>query len=355
MRRRSTPTVVIVTPYLAQANNGNWRTARRWAGFLRASHRVILQADWNPEVGVAPPDLLIALHARRSAGAIRRFAELHPARPIVVCLTGTDLYKDLPADDVDARESIGHADALIVLQDEALLALPADARRKAIVIYQSARALAPAAKSSVALHSAMVGHLRPEKDPLTVVRAIERLPRDLPVTLTHVGAALDPAIGAVVAEAVAREARYRWLGGRPHAQTRQIIRRAHLLIHPSVMEGGANVVVEAVTAGTPVLASRMSGNVGMLGRRYAGYFPVGDDGALAVLIERCVRTPRFLERLARQCRDRAALFAPETERAGLHAVVDRLLAQGPSGGSRRHVRPAGAGARTMPVSGRRKR
>lgn len=272
-----------------------------------------------------------------------------------MCLTGTDLYKDLPAGDVDARDSVARADALIVLQDEALRALPAPARRKATVVYQSARALAPAAKSSAALRCAMVGHLRPEKDPLTALRAIERLPRDLPVVLTHVGDALDPVLGAAVAEGAAREPRYRWLGGCPHARTRQIIRRAHLLIHPSVMEGGANVVVEAVTAGTPVLASRMPGNVGMLGRRYAGFFPVGDDGALAALIGRCLHDPRFLARLGGQCRDRAPLFAPQTERARLQAVVDRLLAPARANAP---LRPSGRRSqapRPVALSGRRRR
>jgi glycosyltransferase involved in cell wall biosynthesis len=171
----------------------------------------------------------------------------------------------------------------------------------------------------------MVGHLRPEKDPLTALRAWARLPADAPLRLAHIGDALDPVLGQDVQAFERREPRYRWLGGKPHAWTRQAIRRAHLLLIPSLSEGGANVVVEAVTARTPVLASRISGNIGMLGLDYAGYFPVGDDGALARLLLRCAREPAFVRQLSGQCRARRALFSPARERAALLALVRELV------------------------------
>ena len=107
--------------------------------------------------------------------------------------------------------------------------------------------------------------------------------------------------------------RYRWLGGLPRAVTRQRIKRAHVLVNCSEMEGGAHVILEAVQSGTPVLASRISGNVGMLGADYAGYFPVGDAAALAALVRRCAAEPEFLALLQSQCKRRAPLFAPDAE------------------------------------------
>lgn len=65
--------------------------------------------------------------------------------------------------------------------------------------------------------------------------------------------------------------------------TAQRIKRAHVLGSGSRMEGGAHVILEAVQSGTPVLASHISGNLGMLGTDYAGYFEVGDDAQLAAL------------------------------------------------------------------------
>ena len=320
MTPKALPTLLIVTPYLAGANNGNWRTAERWARLLQSHCRVIVQ---DAVAGAAARDAhcLIALHARRSHPAIVEWQSQKPARPLIVALTGTDLYRDLPAGDADAHDSLARADALIVLQPDALRHLPDAHRGKAHVVMQSARSLKPSVKPESRLNCVMVGHLREEKDPSTALDAWRQLPREAPIFLRHIGGALDPALGNQARDFMLRESRYRWLGSLPHPTTRQWIKRAHLLLLPSIMEGGANVVVEALTAGTPVIGSRMSGNVGMLGDDYPGLFPVGDSRALAALLMRCQNEPRFLRRLDTWCRRRAPSFSPASERRALLGVV----------------------------------
>ena len=91
------------------------------------------------------------------------------------------------------------------------------------------------------------------------------------------------------------------------------------------MEGGANVIIEAVTSGVPVLATDISGNRGMLGDDYAGYFPVGDSRALARLIDLALEDAAFYALLQAQCNARAPLFSPERERAALLQLVDNLI------------------------------
>jgi putative glycosyltransferase (TIGR04348 family) len=317
------PSVLIVTPYPAQANNGNWRTAARWARFLRDQYRVIVQAQPQPQ-NLGEADCLIALHARRSHAAVAAWRDRFPERPAVVVLTGTDLYRDLPGDPA-AQASLAFADRLVVLQGDAVSILPRPHQAKVRVIHQSARALGPVAKARDRLNCVMVGHLREEKDPLTALRAWEYLPAAAPIRLAHIGGVLDARLGEAAREFGLREPRYRWLGARPHGWTRQMIRRAHLLLIPSLMEGGANVIVEAVTAGTPVLASRMSGNTGMLGHDYDGYFPVGDERALARLLSRCARDAAFLRRLEAACRARRGLFAPRREAAALRSLLREIL------------------------------
>jgi len=317
------PQIEIVTPYSAKANNGNWRTAARWTRLLRGRYEVILQSDWGPGRH-AHADCLIALHARRAHAAIREWRERFPGKPLILVLTGTDLYRDLP-DDAQARESVRCADRLIVLQEDALRFIDPSQRGKARVVYQSARTLVPAVKASRRLNCILVGHLRAEKDPRTAMEAWSRLPPEAPVFLLHVGGALDRELGRFAQAFAQREPRYRWVGAMPHAWTRQAIKRAHLLILPSRMEGGANVVVEALSAGTPVLGSQMSGNIGMLGADYAGYFPVGDSAALAILLLECAGNASFYNRLTRQCARRSALFRPERERAALCSVIRELL------------------------------
>jgi putative glycosyltransferase (TIGR04348 family) len=324
MPRSTAPTLILVTPYLADANNGNWRTAARWSRLLAPSYRAIVQAADAPVTGGrrAAAVALVALHARRSRAAVAAWHEARPERALVVALTGTDLYRDLPAQDPAALASLAVADRLIVLQEDAPTHLPPALRSQADVVFQSARTLRSwPRKACDRLHCLMVAHLREEKDPQTVFAAWRLLPPELPITLSLIGAALDPALGAAANELAAADARVRWLGPRPHAWTRQAIRRAHLLLVPSRMEGGANVVVEAVTAGTPVVGSRMSGNVGMLGGGYAGYFDVGDAEGLAAQLRRACGDPEFLALLQAQCAQRAPRFAPEAERESLATAI----------------------------------
>jgi glycosyltransferase involved in cell wall biosynthesis len=170
----------------------------------------------------------------------------------------------------------------------------------------------------------MIGHLREEKDPLTFIRAAALVTAP-GVRLLHIGGALDPALGAAAAAAQAEQPHYRWLGALPHAAARQRLKRCHAMAITSRMEGGANVIIEAVTCGVPVLASDISGNRGMLGDDYDGYFAPGDAAALARLIERSVQDRAFDARLRRQCAARAALFTPAAEQAALLDLVDNLL------------------------------
>ncbi|MBL8518120.1 MAG: TIGR04348 family glycosyltransferase [Betaproteobacteria bacterium] len=314
------PRIHIVTPYLAQSNNGNWRTAKRWADMLSVKCRTAVRQAWEGEAC----DLIIALHARRSAPSIHAWANAGKPMPLALCLTGTDLYNDLESD-VTAQRSVDLADRLIVLQEDALRHVPIRCRVKTQVIHQSSPTLRPARKPANRLDCVMVGHVRAEKDPLTVVRALKMLPPELPVKVQHIGAALDSALmSALVAEANT-EPRYRHVGPLPHGLARAAIKRAHLLLHPSLLEGGANVIVEALTAGTSVLASEMSGNIGMLGRPYPGYFPVGDASALSALLRKALVDASFRAELANACRARAPLFSPAEEQRRLEVLVFGLL------------------------------
>lgn len=317
------PRILIASPAAAADNNGNWQTASRWARFLRGPYVVAVAGGWD--TADPAPDLLIALHARRSASALAAFKAAHPDRPALLVLTGTDLYRDIDSVPT-ARASLDLADALVVLQEAGLARLPAPVRAKARVIYQSAPPLRPAAPAPARRHVdiCMIGHLRPEKDPQTFMRAAALI--ETPgVRLLHIGGALDPGLEQAARATAAATPCYRWLGPMPHARTRQRLKRCHAMVIASRMEGGANVIIEAVSSGVPVLASRIDGNVGMLGQDYAGYFEPGNAAALARLIERCVAEPDFDALLRRQCAARAGLFLPATERAALADLVDNLL------------------------------
>ena len=313
--------IVLVSPATAQANNGNWHTAHRWSTFLSEHCDIAITQGWTATDD--PADAMIALHARRSATSIHAWAAQHPGKPLIVVLTGTDLYQDI-AFDTSAQQSLHLATHLVVLQEAGLAALPKALRSKARVIYQSAPRLVPAVKSARRLTAVMVGHLRDEKDPLTFMQAA-RLCDSKSIHFEQIGDGLDAQLASAAKAVAADVANYKWLGGLPRAQTRQHIKRAHVLVNSSVMEGGAHVILEAVQSGTPVLASHISGNVGMLGADYAGYFEVGDAAGLAALVKRCGTEPAFLARLQSQCARRAELFEPALEKRHVLNLISSAL------------------------------
>jgi putative glycosyltransferase (TIGR04348 family) len=315
--------ILIVTPALADANNGNWQTARRWAGLLRAAYRVQLADRWRPGEG-AEPALMIALHARRSAASIAAWKSAHPERGLLLALTGTDLYRDIDSD-ADAQHSLQLADALVALNALGCRRLPAPWQGKCRVLLQSCSQRRTLAKTGRHLRALMVGHLRDEKDPRCYFAAARRLAARADIRLDHIGAALDPALGAEAAALAAEQPNYRWLGALPHGATRERIQAAHVLVHPSRMEGGANVVIEALRSGTPVIASHIDGNLGLLGEDYAGTFAPGDDAALAALLQRARDDAAMLTALQQQCAARAPLFSPDAEAATLRRLVATLL------------------------------
>lgn len=322
------PRICIISPATAAANNGNWHTAARWAQMLQPQYTVTIAQDWDG----TPFDALLALHARRSAPSIARWAQTHGADHnapgLAVVLTGTDLYRDIQTD-AQAQASLRLAQALVVLQERGPDALPEAVRSKARVIFQSTAPQAAVPKPTTPLRVVMVGHLRDEKAPHTLWDAARLLHGHEDITIAHIGDALDAALGEQARACMAQCPQYRWRGALTHADTLQAIAQAHVLVHTSRMEGGAHVVLEAVCSGTPVLASRIPGNVGMLGADYGGYFALGDATALAQLLLRCrderARPAGLYAQLQQQCAQRAPLFAPQAEASAVHALVHDLL------------------------------
>jgi putative glycosyltransferase (TIGR04348 family) len=314
------PHVLIVSPALADANNGNWHTASRWARFLEPVAEVKIARGWDG----APCDAMIALHARHSAEAIAQLRAARPAAPIALVLTGTDVYRDIDENKA-ARHSLQCASQLVVLQPDALDRLGPAERAKSRVILQSAVRLRRGAAVR-SFNLVAVGHLRDEKDPLTLMDAARRLPAATRIRIVHIGDALAPELGEAARRTMAECPHYRWFGGLPPDAARRWIARGRALVHMSRMEGGAQAVIEAVRSSVPVLASRIGGNLGLLGADYEGYFPAGDGAALAALMERFAAEPAFAARLKAQCALREPLFTLKGERECVRRLLRDLLA-----------------------------
>jgi len=303
--------ISLITPAPVQVHTGNRTTADRWARLLtELGHQVNVTKDWSGE----DCDLLIALHARRSFPAIQHFRKERPQAPLVVALTGTDLYNDLESN-ADAKCSLELASRIVVLQELAADAVPENARAKVRVIYQSAQRSSPSQQREESCFQVCVlAHLRPVKDPLRPAYAVRDLPASSQILVKHAGAALDPEFATQVEAEQRTNPRYHWLGPLSHENSLDLLARSHVLALTSQLEGGANVISEAIAVGTPVISSLIPGSMGILGADYPGYFPVGDTAALREVLQRAESDSAFYRDLQQRVVKLQPLVSPARER-----------------------------------------
>lgn len=314
--------ILIVTPAPRGSRKGNRITANRWSRLLKASgHDVRISEEFTGQ----PCDALVAFHARKSATSIDRCTENSPAIPIILLLTGTDLYGDIHQNKA-AATSLNKASRLVLLQSHGIHELPDRLHSKVRVVLQSAESpkrLPQPLKR--AFEVCVSGHLRPVKDPFRAALASRKLPASSKIQITHIGSALTPAMERRAIDEMAGNHRYRWLGEVSNSRARQLLARSRLLVLSSKHEGGANVISEAVAASVPVLASRISGSIGLLGETYPGYFEVGSTQQLAALMSRCEQDAGFNGELLSHVKQLAHQFTPRCEQESLRQLIADVL------------------------------
>ncbi len=245
---------------------------------------------------------------------------------MIVALTGTDLYRDIRTSHA-AQESLKLANRIVVLQPKAIEELLPSWRKKTRVIYQSVEngqavtyARGRSAKKTVGSERAsgsfdvvVIGHLRTVKDPFRTAMAARSLPDSSKIRVLQVGGAMTSAMAKRARREMEINERYQWLGEQPQPRVRQILKKSSVCVLSSRMEGGANVLSEAIVADTPILASRIDGNVGILGADYPGYFDVGDTKQLVRLLKRAESSPGYLAELKAWSSSLAFLTDPARE------------------------------------------
>ncbi len=302
----------IITPAAAKSLNGNRATAKRWAEFLQQlGHKVSISVEWDGSAY----DLMIALHAWRSAKSIAAFKKQYPKLPLVLAMTGTDLYRFINTHPEPTLASIQYADRLVTLHRLATKVLPKNVHHKVHVIHQSAIVLpAKPKRSKKTFDICVAGHLREEKDSMRVAYAVRDLPASSCIRVLHYGKAHNEKWEKYARDEMKINSRYHWFGEVPHWKVRRAYGSCHLMVLPSIMEGGANVISEAIVAGLPVIASDIDGSIGLLGDDYTGYFPAQDTAILRALLLKAEAKPAFVKTLEQQCQQRAGLFTQKAEK-----------------------------------------
>jgi putative glycosyltransferase (TIGR04348 family) len=315
----------IVTPAPVGSRSGNRVTATRWARVIRGlGHRVLITESYQGQNF----DLLIALHAIHSKDSIRTFNAKYPDKPLIVALAGTDLYASAKKQSV-VKRSLKMATRIVVLQKQALEELRPSARARAVVIYQSvSQPVVRRELEKTDFKVSVIGHLRPVKDPFRAAMASRLLPEQSKIRVIHAGRAMDLREARVAETEMEKNPRYKWLGEVTPAGVRRVLAKSNLFVLSSKGEGGANVLGEAITAGVPVITSRISGSLGILGEDYPGYFEFGDTRGLARLMLRCETDSRFLRELTRRCASLKKLFDPARETAAWKKLLKQVEGRG---------------------------
>jgi putative glycosyltransferase (TIGR04348 family) len=314
--------IILITPPGPSTRTGNAVAALRWACILRSlDHRVTVAANYADE----SVDAMVAIHAWRSAEDVRRFKIRYPGRPLIVQLSGTDIYHYINEEPAPTLRSMELADRLVALSSLAWRVVPKKFRKKLRIIFQSARK--PFGLRQPSRHRidvSVIGHLRDVKDPLRSAEAARLLPPTSRIRVIHIGRAYSAEWTAKATAEMVANHRYLWRDDVPRAAVQKLLRRSHAMVLSSLSEGGANVISEAIVAGVPILASRMDGNVGLLGADYPGYFPIGNTKALARLLQRIEGDSQFVAMLRRAIARRAPLFRPERELAAWRRLLAEL-------------------------------
>jgi teichuronic acid biosynthesis glycosyltransferase TuaC len=221
--------------------------------------------------------------------------------PVVATARGSDVTQ-LP-DYAGPRRmitwAIRHADALIAVSaalGDRLVTLGADPRRVTVLrngvdlaqfhppIDRAATRAALGVDGPTLLS---VGHLIERKGHDRVIAALARLPDTVRLLVVGEGP-LDSELRAL-AERLGVAGRIRFLGSLPHAGLAAVYGAADALVLASSREGWANVLLEAMACGTPVVASPIPGNDEVVAAPAAGRIagqntPDGLATAIAALL-----------------------------------------------------------------------
>lgn len=118
-------------------------------------------------------------------------------------------------------------------------------------------------------------------------------------------------------------ARCKILGRLPDDEFRQFLQDADFLVHPSLAEGGCNVVYEALACGVPAIVSTNATSA-VRSEVEGLVFPVGNVGALKLALQRLCRDSELRRRMGEAARQRAESLRWDRYLANLGVIYGAL-------------------------------
>jgi glycosyltransferase involved in cell wall biosynthesis len=107
----------------------------------------------------------------------------------------------------------------------------------------------------------------------------------------------------------------------------ELMRSMDLFVLPSLGEGISNTILEAMSTGLPIVATRVGGNAELVEEGVTGMLvPSGSAGALAGAMQEYYRNPELLVEHGRAARKQVeARFSMEAMMSGYLEVYDKVL------------------------------
>ena len=311
--------ITLITPATKYSKEGNWVSANRWAKLLRSKNHTV---KINTQYTGNSTDLMIALHAWRSSTSIGLYRQKYPNGPLIVVLGGTDANTFLKTEPIITLRSLKHANAIVCLHTLIPDLIPPYLKHKLHIIRQSAVPLPTTRKPAIQnFDVCVIAHLRKEKDPFRAAKAARLLAPSSKIRIFHLGKAHSLKWEIMAKKEVEANFRYNWLGQVPRSRVRRELKKTNLMVISSQQEGGANVISEAIIADVPIIASDISGNIGLLGEKYPGYFRQGDEYSLAKALYRAETDEHFLNQLLIACKKLRGCFLPEKESLAWNLLI----------------------------------
>jgi glycosyltransferase involved in cell wall biosynthesis len=150
------------------------------------------------------------------------------------------------------------------------------------------------------------------------------IPASSRIRVIHIGGAISRQMERQARVEMQSNPRYLWRGALSRRNTLRSMATSDVCVISSLIEGGANVLSEATVARVPVLASRIEGNVGILGANYPGLFSATNTQELMKVMLRAESDRKFLRHLQDRIRKLAPLFDPKRERAAWSRFLAEL-------------------------------
>jgi alpha-maltose-1-phosphate synthase len=169
------------------------------------------------------------------------------------------------------------------------------------------------------------GSLGQRKGLSYLLSAIERLGESVELTLLG----RKPSLTCAPLEAATKK--HRWISSLPHHEVLEEMERHDVMVFPSLFEGMALVVLEALSCGIPVITTTHSGGSDILRHGIDGFIvPIRSSDAIAEHLERLICDRGLLSQMKHEARKTAMKHSWE---AYQHRLLNVVLSQMGGNGS----------------------